>query len=61
MARMKGFAEGVSALHGAMNERFELAPDKCYSDTAAISSRCRGRALAGWCMEEDAVLKLHSH
>ena len=42
-----------------MNERFELAPDKRYRDTAAISSRCRGRALAGWCMEEDAVLKLH--
>ena len=26
----------------------------------AISSQCRGRALAGWHMEEDAVLKLHS-
>ena len=26
----------------------------------AISSLCRGRALGGWRMEEDAVLKLHS-
>ena len=56
-----------------MNERFELAPDKRYSDTIdnilsmvipailrAISSRCRGRALAGWHLEEDAMLKLHS-
>ena len=33
---LKGFAEGVSALHGAMNERFELAPDKRYSDTHHI-------------------------
>ena len=24
---VKGFDKGVSALHGAMNERFELAPD----------------------------------
>ena len=32
----KGFAEGVSALHGAMNERFELVPDKRYSDTRHI-------------------------
>ena len=43
-----------------MNERFELAPNKRYSDTRAISSRHRGHALAGWRMEEDAVLKLHS-
>ena len=33
---LEGFAEGVSALHGAMNERFELAPDKRYSDTRHI-------------------------
>ena len=43
-----------------MNERFELVPDKRYSDTVAISSWCRGRALAGLRMEEDVVLKLHS-
>ena len=44
-----------------MNERFELAPDKRYRDThhiITVYSRCH--ALAGWRMEEDAVLKLHS-
>ena len=30
---LEGFAEGVSALHGAMNEWFELVPDKRNSDT----------------------------
>ena len=33
---LEGFAEGVSPLHGVMNERFELAPDKRYSDTRHI-------------------------